>query len=192
MNHPNEFDDVLNEALREYREAEPLAGIEDRVLRRLQSHVARRPRFGWRWRMVAATLAVIVMLVWIGVRHAYQQRWSAPQLVQQKTPAAPVSSEMAVIPGDETRRTPQQPRGRRDAKTKMQQHPTLAASRPVPVRGEFPAPAPLDREERALLALARVDPEAVRPLARDENNSIDIAPITIQPLQNGSGAEGED
>lgn len=185
MNHGNEFDDILAAALREYREAEPLAGIEDRVLRRLQSHAAWYPNVGWRWRMAAA-LAVLVALLCIGLRHGYQRQWSPSQLVL-KTPAVPVSPQTGEIRTHETPGVlaPSAP-------SHARQPATLATARRLPVRPQFPIPEPLDREERALLALAQSDPEALRSFMQGENSTADIAPITIEPLEHSSGTEGED
>ena len=42
MKTTDEFDEILSNALSEYREAEPLAGLEDRVLRRVQQQRERR------------------------------------------------------------------------------------------------------------------------------------------------------
>ena len=42
MKTTDEFDEILSNALSEYRKAEPLAGLEDRVLRRVQQQRERR------------------------------------------------------------------------------------------------------------------------------------------------------
>ena len=36
MNHNDDFDRTVDDALAEYRDAEPLAGVEERVLQRLR------------------------------------------------------------------------------------------------------------------------------------------------------------
>jgi len=192
MNDGNEFDKILHAALREYHEAEPLAGIEDRVLRRLQSGAARQPSARWRWRISAAALAALVALVWIGVRHAYQHRSSSPQLVQQKAPAVPISPEIAKVHSDQTHSTPERPMRHHAAKLPSARSAELAIAQPAQTRDQFPTPAPLDREERALLALAQSHPEALRAFIRHENSPTDIAPITIEPLEHSSGTEGEE
>jgi len=192
MKQTDDLDGILNDALAEYREAEPLPGIEERVLRRLQAHVPSMPRLGWAWRLAVATIAVVGTLVWTGVRHAYQHRSSRPQWVQQNAPAAPASHKIAVISSDEARSMAEGPVRRRTAKASTQQQATLAVSRPARVQSQFPTPVALDQEERALFALARNAPEALRPFLRDENSTTDISPITIPPLEHSSGTEGED
>jgi len=54
------------------------------------------------------------------------------------------------------------------------------------MRNRFPVPAPLTSEERALLALARTNPEALQTLPRNDGE-LAIVPITIQPLTNTGG-----
>ncbi len=191
MNHSDGFDNILDEALQEYREAEPLAGIEDRVLRRLRRDVARRPAFGRQWRVATAALAMIAILIWAGVRFGYPHRSSPPPLVRQRMPAIPVSPEITQLRGRENHISPGPSVHSRAVTVVARQAAQLANATPAPVREQFPMPAPLDREERALLALARTDPEALRPLAQDGNNVVEIAPITIQPLEHGD-TEGED
>ena len=140
--------------------------------------------------MAAVALAVLAALVWISVRHVYPTRSLSPQLAQ-KTPTVPVSPELGQI-RSETHRTPEAPMRRRATKAGMQQATTLAASRPAPLQARFPSTAPLDREERALLALSQKDPVALRPFLYGEDSPADITPITIQPLEQSSSAEGED
>jgi len=192
MNHANEFDSILNEALREYREAEPLAGIEDRVLRRLQSYARPQPVVGWRRRMTAAVaVGVLVTLAWIGARHSHLRRPSSAQLVQQKTPAVSVSPEIPQIPNAEFHSAPGRPARPQAANVNTQPPTPPAVSRPAPVPGQFPMPRPPDSEERALFALAQSHPDALRPFLHEENYDPDIAPITIQPLEHNN-IEGED
>ena len=54
MNHDEHLDNFLDEALSEYRDAEPLAGLESRVLRRLQASKPARAGFWLRCGIAAA------------------------------------------------------------------------------------------------------------------------------------------
>jgi hypothetical protein len=48
---------------------------------------------------------------------------------------------------------------------------------------QFPSPAPLCSEERALLAMAQTHPEVLTELAsKQDDHEIAIAPIDIEPL----------
>ena len=59
MNDNEQLDNILDEALSAYREAEPLAGIEDRVLQRLRLQPEARRFASWKWGAVAACAAVL-------------------------------------------------------------------------------------------------------------------------------------
>ena len=55
------LDELLDAALASYGAAEPLRGIEERVLNRLRGEEARRP--WWMWSAVAAAAAAAVVAV---------------------------------------------------------------------------------------------------------------------------------
>ena len=71
MTHNDEFDKVLDDALSEYREAEPLAGLEDRVLQRLQLQTEQRRKLWWRWSAIAAAAAALIIAAWIGMGRSH-------------------------------------------------------------------------------------------------------------------------
>jgi hypothetical protein len=189
MNHGNQFDSVLNEALREYREAEPLAGIEDRVLRRVQNHIERSPALGWRWRVA---LAMITILITLGIRKAQPHQPSPPQVVQQRTPVSGAPPVTRDARSNESRVAPEHTMQSRASKEQARQRLKLANTTRPPVQAEFPLPTPLDSQERALLALAQTNPDALRPLLDDDTKDA-LAPIIIPPLaKSDSDTEGED
>src|SRR5215469_18369739 len=63
MMNDNQFDEILDRALSEYREVEPLSGLEDRVLRRLQLQSNSRSA-SWRLARLGAfaTSAALLLL----------------------------------------------------------------------------------------------------------------------------------
>src|SRR5579884_2289713 len=77
MNHNDKLDTLLDHALREYREAEPLAGMEARILQRIAAQVEPRSR-RWTWILAtAAAAAVVVVALWLGLRERPQQQTAA-------------------------------------------------------------------------------------------------------------------
>ena len=183
----DEFDEILSNALSEYREAEPLAGLEDRVLRRVQQQSERR-KLGWRWSFAAGlAMALLAVAAWIELSHSPYRPRIEQTMVRQVTPAPDTAGSFA----DPEKRKPPYPatspgdvlgrsgRGKAPAKT------AYAVTR-RPMRNRFPVPAPLTSEERALLALARTNPEALQTLPRNDGE-LAIVPITIQPLTNTGG-----
>ena len=174
----DELDQILDDALAEYREAEPLAGLEDRVLMRVKSQAegARRP--WWQWNAIAAAAAALAIAAWIGFGGRGRHEAPAPVAKKQALPAEsyprakeePVAKEKAAKAN-----RPQSPR----APAPVQ----VASTAGAPMREHFPSPAPLRPEERMLLALAQTHPESLGELSRDDDDQeISIAPIHIKPL----------
>ena len=191
MKETDDFDQVLNDALLQYREAEPLSGIEGRVLRRLRMQAERRRKLFWRCIAVPA-LALLAALLWIGIRQV-SLRPASPSLTQRTTPAVPppsTSDDIRTATGSvrpEPLPAKAQSRSRHSQRTRTVAFATGRSTMPV----QFPVATPLDSEELALLALARNNREALQPLLREDSGD-EIAPINIQPLVvKDGGDEGE-
>src|SRR6185437_926106 len=60
MQNRDQFDDVLDSALKRYGDVEPRAGLEGRVLARLTEAQVRR-HTGWGWALGAAAVACLVI-----------------------------------------------------------------------------------------------------------------------------------
>ena len=161
----DELDQLIDCGLAGYVDAEPLAGLEKRVLERVRlADVGRRRRVWWGWVMAAGAAAVAaVFLV------ADRPRPVQPLVGQALRPAA------GLLPG-----VPAQSRRQAERPTPQIRRNPATQSR-LPKRDQFPTPAPLTAEERALIQLAQFDPEALQSSA--ELRPIEIAPIEIAPLQ---------
>lgn len=190
MKTNDEFDRIMSDALSEYREAEPLAGLEDRVLRRVQQQSGRQ-RLWWRWSFAAGlAVALLAVAAWIELRDPPYRPLIEQTTVQQVTPVPDTAGNFA----DLEKRKPDYPetfpsevlgRSRRGGAPLKAAY-TVARR---PTRDRFPVPAPLTSEERALMALARTNPEALQTLSRNDE-ALAIAPITIQPLT-GTGGDNQ-
>jgi hypothetical protein len=181
----DEFDQALDDALAEYREAEPLAGLEDRVLQRLRLQTARRWKAWWRWSSIGAAAVALVIAALIGLGDRTRQDVGDPVVVQRQVPsveAQPAHEYPA------SKRTPV-------AKATSRKSPVLVAVQlsrePVPMPERFPSPAPLKPEERMLLALATTHTEILMSKTGDDKEIV-IDPINIKPLVDETGAyQGE-
>jgi hypothetical protein len=184
MTNDNEFDTLLDQALAEYSQAEPVSGMEDRVLERIRRQPEPR-RLWWYW-AAAGALAVLLVAVWMGQRSGHRRQDAVPITRQQALPATPV----APAPQISEAKTMKQP----SAKLYWPQQGSVEAESAAvrQVRKEFPEPAPLTREERAVLALANSRPDELRSLTRpDKDQEIAIAPIAIAPLAEPDGIQGD-
>ena len=156
-------DRIIGEALARYAGAEPVAGIEQRVLQRVHAERGRRLRL-WRWVLAAgiAAAAALVLALWPA---------QAPRIVRR--PRVEVARRVDPMPPVAPRTEVRRPRPRHR------------------VWLPFPTPAPISPQERALLALANA-PQPLRDTLIEkpevvvepiQTKQISIAPLEIEPLK---------
>jgi len=164
----NKLDRLIDGALAGYAEAEPLAGLEERVLRRVHVAKSRRRRlFAWALGIGLAAAAAIVAIV-------------------METRPAPVVRTV-----DVARVTPPQPQPVMQQPLVRPQRARVIRGRarpvPLPKLEQFPAPTPLTQEERALMAFVHRDPKEAEQvfgeLRKQADQPIEIQPIEIAPLR---------
>lgn len=183
MKHNDEFDGLLHEALAEYRDAAPLTGMEERVLRRVLVRTD-RPRLSLGHIVALFAVASMAMAIWIGWHSRVRQAIPMP-MTQTSQKSASITSQLEnaepseSVVGSKKQRDSQHRRGQEPAQ--------LAYAKPAAVPQQFPMPAPLTVQERTLLELANANPQALRVLATNKEEVV-IDPIIIKPL---SGPEGE-
>jgi hypothetical protein len=191
MRTSDEFDQVLDDALAEYREAEPLAGLEERVLQRVRLQTDQRRRLWWRWIATPVAAAVLLIAVWIGVRDRTRHEVVAPSVLQKQAPIE--SPQPSINTHADNRQLPNRTPG---AKTAARSTPVpapvqLPSREPARMPERFPSPAPIKPEERMLVALATTHPEILMDQpATGQQIVIDL--INIKPLVDvTSGSQGE-
>jgi len=192
MNNNDEFDQILDDALAEYREAEPLARLEDRVLQRLRLHAEHRRKLWWRWSAIAGATATLAITAWMGLGDRAWHKVAPSSLAQKRALPAELPSRAPVI-----RAAREQPASTRASVAKAVRSQSshvfaltpLASAQRVAMRDQFPAPAPLKPEERVLLALAQIHPGILD--RSDDDKEIVIAPIDIKPLAGSGDDQGE-
>ena len=156
----NEVEQALAEGLRHYASAEPLAGLEQRVLERIRAEQTRRrfARLGWWPGALAAALASAGLIAGLWMRGAPQAltiRWASPQ--------PPRITAIAQV----------HPRSARHAGR-------------LRLRRQFPTPTPLTAEERALLAFVAQSPAEARDFVERTDEPIRVETIRIPPLEYGN------
>jgi hypothetical protein len=159
MEGNEELDRRIDSALVGYSDAEPLAGLEERVLRRVRL-ATRRRMLGW---AVAASVVVTVIVVRVPHHVGPTYRVGVPAVMRP----APVVEKPRVV-------------AVRRAKSRA------VRARRLPKLEQFPAPTPLTGAERALRAFVEQHPaEAQQVFAelQKSNEPIEIQPIQIPPLQ---------
>jgi hypothetical protein len=168
----DELDRLIDGALSGYSSADPLDGLEDRVLRRVQAAGAAR-RSPWFYRLGFAIPALAALLfvgiaLWMGTRKAAV---SEPSSLTPRPRLSPAPAAQVVEPR----------RGNRMG----QGH--SAPARSLPKEQYFPSPVPITDEERALVAWVRRAPieaaQVFADLQKRSSEPIEIQPIQIPPLQ---------
>ena len=189
MNSNDEFDSILDDALAEYRDAEPLAGMEARIMQRVRLQTQRRRKLWWQWSALAAAAAVLAIAAGIGLSdRAHHQAVPTPPIVQKQPPTVEPRPQSTDALARNHKTVPERGRVTETARaphSQMSSTAQLASTEPTPRRGQFPSLAPLQPEERVLLALAKTHPEALIDRA-DPNKELAIAPIDIRPLADES------
>jgi hypothetical protein len=174
--HRDELDEIIDRGLAAYSSCEPLAGLEDRVLNRIQlADAGRRRGPGWRWALAIPVLAALATVV--VVSRGDRTPIAKPTQTARVDTAPPVTPVLPAAPSAVPSHTIRRTRGAR---------PSTASPRVLPKRDQFPTPTPLSPEERALVALARLRPadvEAFAELQKKNSQEIQIPPIEIPPLR---------
>lgn len=161
------LDHALDAALEKYAAVEPRAGLEQRVLSRLQSETRTIPiRSWWQWSTVGAVATLLV----ITAAWAWKSSRPAKSFAQQH-PSAPIeivspSSTLAAsgVPG------PVRPPKARAVHTQpRRRHPPVVAA-DGPKLDQFPSPRPLSEEELALTRYVRQFPAEAIVIARAQED----------------------
>jgi hypothetical protein len=187
MNHENQFDELLHEALGEYREAEPLVGLERRILHRLQAQPAGRS-LRWIWGAIATCLALVLIGVWIGVKNP-----TPPKEGGVGHPATELQQEASARPSP-TRSLVKQPEV--TGRSKLNSKPTspvlfVRATSPAALTAQqFPTPINTTAQEQALSVIARAHPDALA-VSNEEPRLLAIAPLEIARLTSVNQNIGE-
>lgn len=202
MNNHEYLDCILDDALNEYREAEPLAGLEDRVMQRLRLQPVQRLTVWWKWGAIAACAALALVALWIGM--GSNRLLNSPQdqaATLEQTAQVPVTKPAGGEANVSEQRPPEQIAARRpqtpvqaskaannalDELTSRMIQPRASG----PEATQFPSPTPLTPEEHALLALVRSNPDALLSQI-NQSQELEIAPIAIKPLA-GSEAPAQE
>ena len=187
MNYNDELDPVLEDALAEYRDAEPLDGVEERVLHRMRLAQRQRRNLWYRSSAALACAALVAFAAWIGLQRRPGEIVQPEQnLTQRPAPSLTVPDATKAVSrsareGAQSGQALSANVGR--AGTVAVSRPQMLANRGVVPRlrpGQFPTPSPLTSEERALIAVARTYPQVFESSGADAD--VTIAPIDVQPL----------
>jgi len=174
-NTRDELDRLIDRALASYSDAEPLAGLEERVLNRVRvAQAGRRRMLAWGLAVAcAASVAVVGVMIWTEQRP-----------IARKSP-------MDAVVGLGPRVAPREAPVTSSRMEKVRAVRRSEQRKPLPKLEQFPAPSPMTAEESALVAFVQRDPKEAQKvfaeLNKQSNDPIEIQPIQITPLQSDGG-----
>lgn len=197
MNDKERFvDKLLNASMVRRQGAEPRAGLEGRILERVHTAAECTSRKAL-WIAGAATAAALVMAVAVYVARQPQspvvRTSQAVNTVPSPSPERSMAANSEPVPKSGNAETPVQPTRIAKREAGLQQR--VAAHR---WPSQFPTPAPLSPEEKALVRYVQETPPKVLAASLFEKQFLDqpveikplkIAPLEIQPLSVGAAKE---
>ena len=184
----NEFDGLLNETLKEVAKAEPRMGLEGRVFANIRSDGREEKTVWWKWAAVAAM--VILIVLGLAVRRgtksdvvAVRPAKAVPETPKAVTPQPNVASQDVASASDSAKRIKRREGSKARPVQKVESE-TAKVS--------FPAPAPMNDQEKALVMLAQNHPQVLRSVAIDSDSDepLAIPKLKIDPIKvSGNGEE---
>ena len=172
------LEEWLDAALKQYGNAEPRVGLENRILARLRAEPARRSR--WLWPILAATAAaaLIAGILVSGDLKEVPAPSSVKAVIAPQIPKTRGEKEVAIKTGH---RHGRQVRAREVAKGV---EPTQA---PIVKADQFPSPAPLSEQEERLARYVREHYEQAVMIARAQTELRKRDALEENQPQNESG-----
>lgn len=157
------LDRWLNQALREYGDVEPRAGLERRILANLEIAQCEKVSTPW-WRAfaISALTACVVLSIWLGMHRPHQK--SLPVANPHMLGAVNVAPARNPTLSSRPARTAI----RRATRHASPRQPELAVE---PRLAQFPSPQPLTEQEQLLARYVRNFPEEARIVAREQTEA---------------------
>jgi hypothetical protein len=179
MERDNDLDRLLDAALSSYVKAEPREGFGLRIAAEAR---ASRAQARVRWQLWAAAPALAAMLAGAVMLERAPRHASATATARVEAPEGVVRP---TLQGD-SESVRAQPASGKDGRRSTRS----GGLRRLPKRKMFPEMAPLTEQERALVAIARDQPEAARSLAAAQEAA--LQPLEIQPVETKPLADASD
>jgi hypothetical protein len=181
----DQFDDLLDGAVRHYGNVEPRAGLEGRVLARLAAEAIRRQnRAWWMWAVGGASIALLAVGIWIGIgRHKPNTpevavRPNVPEEAAQRTAAVKKPAEL------------QKPLGNRVRPRRSE--PVITARNAEPRLAQFPSPRSISEQEMMLVEYVDQYPQEAILIAKEQDEFQKKVAQAEREIENGSSSDQQE
>jgi hypothetical protein len=161
--HRDQFDQLLDGALRQYGNVEPRVGLGGRVLARLATKTrSKRAGSAWVWALSGASVAALLLVVWIGIGHR-----------RPDTPLVSIRPNVSVK-SVEKRAVVTEPIGLKRSSAKQvisRRSPArvTVAKAAEPRLRQFPSPRPISEQETMLVQYVKCYPEEAMLIVKQQN-----------------------
>jgi hypothetical protein len=166
---PDELDRILDTALARYASVEPREGLEQRVLANLRAEPPIPERAWWRWGVVAAVAAAIVITVALASRSS---RPSHPAMANHPSATTNAPNEgPQIVSNREENGVRVHPQARGPAgKTTRPRAPMPVMLAAQPKLDQFPSLQPLSEQEQVLARYVSQFPQEAALIARAQED----------------------
>lgn len=152
------LEEWLDEALQQYGNAEPRAGLESRILTNLAAEEPRWFYQGWRWALVGASLTILLTTIWFGIESRVPKT-NEHALVPVQSQNAPNQPEVT-SPSASNQSSRQSRRN--------QAHAFTNAHLRKPRLDQFPSPRPASEEELILAKYVERFPKEAMLISQEQ------------------------
>lgn len=155
----DQFDDLLDAALKRYGDVQPRPGLEGRVLARLAGESHTKWRRPWTWASAAALACLLAVVAWIGLVGRKEPPHTGGKAAQVAIKENRL--ETAKVP-------PQIEKTRRTGKHEVRKI-RFQLANTTPRLEQFPSPRPLSEQEKLLVAYASEYPKQAAEVAQEQD-----------------------
>lgn len=153
------LEEWLDQALQQYGNAQPRAGLESRIVRNLAAEEQRWFYKGWRWALVGASVTILLTTIWFGIENRVPQT-KEHAFIPVQSQSAPNQPEV-MSPSASNRASRQSRRN--------QAHAFTSAHLRKPRLDQFPSPRPASEEELILAKYVERFPKEAMLISQEQN-----------------------
>ncbi len=175
----DQFDPLLDGALRQYGSVEPRTGLEGRVLANLAAEAGRpQNRAWWVWALAGTGIAVLVVGIWFGHRSGVSPRTEVDRRAPHEViiPSTPLPVEQEVS----------KHRGLRPNRSHRPRSVTVAEG---PKLQQFPSPRPRSEQEMMLVEYVERYPQEAILIANEQDEFQEAIMQAERDIEKGSSSD---
>ncbi len=178
-------DRLLNQALAPH-DAEPRAGLEERIIHRLQAQP--EAHRWWRWLWIPAVAAVLAVAIGLSRRPEPNVPGRESRVASTQPAATSILPSTSPRPGTSDQPSRRSFTARRRTSGSTRETATATASTSAPRLETFPSRSALTVEERMLLGFVKREPREAQTVAQEQSAREEAVRKAMDAVPAGSGS----